>query len=164
LTSIKAQAGFRMPTREVAEIRRNAMRRAMHHLTAIALVGLPAAAAAQDVALGRVEFMANCAQCHGTEGRGDGIIANYLNVVPSDLTTLARDNGGRLPQDRLYRTIAGGTETGPHGTREMPAWGDRYSVGAAQAYGFTYTPDEQAEFIHRHILALIAYIDSIQLE
>jgi mono/diheme cytochrome c family protein len=117
---------------------------------------------AQDAALGRVEYMANCAQCHGIDGRGDGVIAGYLTTPPSDLTTLASRSGGALPKAALYATIEGGRRTGPHGTREMPAWGDRYSVEAAQAYGFTYTPAEQAAFIHRRIEALLAYLATIQ--
>jgi mono/diheme cytochrome c family protein len=129
---------------------------------AAALALAPLAAPAADVALGRAEFMANCAQCHGVGGRGDGVIAGYLTVAPSDLTGLARANGGLLPREAIYATIAGGPEPGPHGTREMPAWGDRYSVEAAQALGFTYTPGEQAAFIHRRIVALVDYLATLQ--
>ena len=129
---------------------------------ATALAVAPLAASAADSALGRSEFMANCAQCHGVDGKGDGIIAGYLTTAPSDLTGLARANAGALPRDALYATIAGGTEPGMHGTREMPAWGDRYSVEAAQAMGFTYTPAEQAAFIHRRIIALLDYLATIQ--
>jgi mono/diheme cytochrome c family protein len=128
----------------------------------VAALAAPLAAPAADVALGRAEFMANCAQCHGIGGKGDGIIAGYLTAVPSDLTVLARANGGALPREALYATIAGGSEPGPHGTREMPAWGDRYSVEAAQAMGFTYTPAEQAAFIHRRITALVDYLATVQ--
>jgi len=97
---------------------------------ATALAVAPLAASAADSALGRSEFMANCAQCHGVGGKGDGIIAGYLTTAPSDLTGLA--------------------------------WGDRYSVEAAQAMGFTYTPAEQAAFIHRRIIALLDYLATIQ--
>jgi mono/diheme cytochrome c family protein len=127
-----------------------------------ALAAGVASASAQDVAFGRAEYMANCAQCHGIDGKGDGVIAGYLTTAPSDLTALARRNGGALPEEQLYATIQGGRRTGPHGTREMPAWGDRYSVEAAQAMGFTYTPEEQAAFIHGRITALIDYIATLQ--
>jgi len=128
----------------------------------LAVAGLPVAVAAQDLGLGRAEYMANCAQCHGIDGRGDGVIAGYMTTPPSDLTMLTRQHDGTLPRSALYATIEGGRRTGPHGTREMPSWGDRYSVEAAQAFGFTYTPREQAAFIHRRIIALIDYIATLQ--
>jgi mono/diheme cytochrome c family protein len=131
-------------------------------LTLALMVALPGAVLAQDVALGRVEYMANCAQCHGVGGKGDGVLAGYLTTPPPDLTGLAAGNGGSLPRQAVYETIAGGRRTGPHGTREMPAWGDRYSVEAAQAYGFTYTPEEQTAFIHSRIEALIDYLETLQ--
>ena len=126
-----------------------------------ALVGTASGQEAQD-ALGRQEYMLNCAQCHGLDGTGDGVIAGFLNVAPPDLTVIARDNGGELPFEALYGIISGGSATGPHGTREMPAWGDRFSVEALQLLGFRLSPEERAEFVESRILALIAHIDTIQ--
>jgi mono/diheme cytochrome c family protein len=128
---------------------------------ASALAGAASGQAAQD-ALGRQEYMLNCAQCHGIDGTGDGVIAGFLNVAPPDLTVIARENGGELPFEILYGIISGGTATGPHGTREMPAWGDRFSVEALQLLGFRLSPEERAEYVESRILALIAHIDSIQ--
>ena len=116
---------------------------------------------AQD-ALGRQEFMLNCAQCHGLDGTGGGVIARFLNVEPPDLTVIARGNGGELPFEALYGIISGGTATGPHGTQEMPAWGDRFSVEALQLLGFRLSPEERAEYVESRILSLIAHIDTIQ--
>jgi len=133
-------------------------------LVLIAFGGIAGAAsgqAAQD-ALGRQEFMLNCAQCHGVDGTGDGVIAGFLNVAPPDLTAIARDNGGEIPFETLYGIISGGTATGPHGTQEMPAWGDRFSVEALQTLGFRLSTEERAQFVESRILALIAHIDSIQ--
>jgi mono/diheme cytochrome c family protein len=131
-------------------------------MLAAAAVVTGGTALSQDIALGRAEYMANCAQCHGIGGKGDGVIAGYLTTPPSDLTTLARRHGGALPEALVYGTIEAGRRTGPHGNREMPAWGDRYSVEAAQAYGFTYTPEEQAAFIHRRIGALVDFLATLQ--
>jgi mono/diheme cytochrome c family protein len=131
-------------------------------LGVLLLLGAPIVGSAQDLALGRVEYMANCAQCHGIGGRGDGVIAGYLTMPPADLTALARGSGGMLREDEIYATIEGSRRPGPHGTREMPAWGERYSVEAAEAYGFTYTPAEQTDFIHRRISALVDYVVSLQ--
>ena len=129
---------------------------------AVAVAALPLVAAAQNVDVGRREYMISCAQCHGIEGKGDGVIAIYLNTLPSDLTTIQRANRGIFPFAEIYATIEGGRITGPHGTREMPAWGDRYSVEAAEALGFHYAPSEQLAFVHGRILALIEYIASLQ--
>lgn len=126
-----------------------------------ALAGAASGQSAQDE-LGRQEFMLNCAQCHGLDGTGAGVIARYMNVQPPDLTIIARDNGGELPFEALYGIISGGTATGPHGTQEMPAWGDRFSVEALQLLGFRLSPEERAEYIESRILALIAHIDTIQ--
>ena len=75
---------------------------------------------------------------------------------------IARENGGELPFEQLYGIISGGTTTGPHGTREMPAWGDRFSVEALELLGFRLSPEERAEYVESRILALIAHIDGIQ--
>jgi mono/diheme cytochrome c family protein len=132
-------------------------------IIAAALI-VPPAALAEEASPGRIEYMLSCAQCHGTGARGDGVIAGYLTTPPPDLTTLARRNGGVFPADDIYAIIEGGKRTGPHGSREMPAWGIRYAVEAAEAYGFTYTPEEQAAYIHERIRALVGYIASLQAD
>jgi mono/diheme cytochrome c family protein len=112
--------------------------------------------------IGRIEFMAGCAQCHGISGRGDGVIADYLTVELPDLTTIERENEGVFPAGVLYEIIEGGMGTGAHGTREMPAWGDRYSVDAYAVLGWPHEPEERAAFVRSRILALVEYIASIQ--
>jgi mono/diheme cytochrome c family protein len=114
--------------------------------------------------IGRIEFMAGCAQCHGTSGEGDGIIADYLTVPPSDLTTIQRDNDGVFPAGVLYEMIEGASAVGAHGVREMPAWGDRYSVEAHLALGWPLDPEDRDAFIRSRILALVEYVASIQRE
>jgi mono/diheme cytochrome c family protein len=56
----------------------------------LAVAGLPVAVAAQDLGLGRAEYMANCAQCHGIDGRRDGVIAGYLSRPPSSTGASSR--------------------------------------------------------------------------
>ena len=43
---------------------------------------------------GRDSFDRYCASCHGADGRGGGPVASALRTRPTDLTTLARRNGG----------------------------------------------------------------------
>jgi mono/diheme cytochrome c family protein len=51
-----------------------------------------------SVGLGRVDYKDNCASCHGASGKGDGPVHSFLVKPPSDLTTIARRNGGKFPQ------------------------------------------------------------------
>ena len=39
---------------------------------------------------GETLFRLHCAGCHGEEGRGDGPVAEYLKVAPTDLTALSK--------------------------------------------------------------------------
>lgn len=112
--------------------------------------------------IGRIEFMAGCAQCHGISGRGDGVIAGYISVSVPNLTTIQRQNQGVFPARVIYEIVEGGSSTGAHGTREMPAWGDRYSAEAYAVLGWPHEPEEREAFIRARILALIEYIASIQ--
>lgn len=78
---------------------------------------------------GRWDYENSCASCHGVAGRGDGPLVRYLVSLPSDLSLLAKRNGGVFPKDRVASMIDGrGTaDIGPHGTREMPIWGSTFS-------------------------------------
>jgi len=44
----------------------------------------PAALAAGDLEAGKASYQANCASCHGPEGRGDGPVAVALDPKPRD--------------------------------------------------------------------------------
>jgi mono/diheme cytochrome c family protein len=64
-----------------------------------------------------------CAACHGVEGKGDGQVARFLKGPPADLSTLAQRNDGKYPADRVAATLHNGTDSGVHGTSDMPIWG-----------------------------------------
>lgn len=129
-------------------------------LAAVTLVALAAAAAPADqanterVALGRVTYRVYCANCHGAGGEGDGRIADLLTVKPADLTSLAKDNGGEFPADRVREAIDGREEVKGHGMREMPIWGDV----------FQDSPGEQGaeEKAQTKIDDLVAFLRTIQ--
>jgi mono/diheme cytochrome c family protein len=56
-------------------------------LAAAALLLAPAAShAAGDAAAGKATFTANCAACHGDDGKGDGPVGVALDPRPRDFT------------------------------------------------------------------------------
>jgi mono/diheme cytochrome c family protein len=102
--------------------------------------------------VGRELFMANCASCHGPNGRGGGTLASQLRHEVPDLTTFAMRNGGMFPSVRVRRIIDG-TGIASHGTREMPVWGTvfRRQRGVSEALAAA------------RIDAVTQYLESIQL-
>jgi mono/diheme cytochrome c family protein len=111
-------------------------------------------AAAQESPSGQEEFRTYCASCHGTSGRGNGIMAELLMKKPADLTVLAKNNGGRFPLDRVIATIDGRVEVAGHGAREMPVWG--------KIFRSDHEASNSAVSAEDRILALAYYIRSIQ--
>jgi mono/diheme cytochrome c family protein len=100
---------------------------------------------------GRFQYQTHCAVCHGVKGVGDGRMAGDLLVKPSDLTQLAKKNGGSFPFWEVYRVIDGRAEVEAHGSRAMPVWGVWFQVM------------EGSELLATgRILELIYYLKSIQ--
>ena len=108
------------------------------------------------IAGGELEYQNYCAVCHGVDGRGQGIMSKYLTVRPTDLTQIAKKNGGTFRFWQVYRTIDGREEVRGHGTREMPVWGDRFR---AQAGGNDSGSRAQAA---GRLLGLVFYLQYIQ--
>jgi mono/diheme cytochrome c family protein len=115
---------------------------------AVAALGLSlqvqAAPAGDQIDIGKKEFEASCALCHGLGGKGDGPYEPVLQGpnLP-DLTTISKRNGGVFPKERIYETIDGRASVATHGTpREMPVWGNRFEPA--------------------RIEALVAYLDRLQ--
>lgn len=126
----------------------------------VVLQGSVMAQPAQRVDIGKREFDNNCAVCHGKSGKGDGPYADLLKKSLPDLTTLAKRNGGVFPLARTYEVIDG---AGPgHGTREMPLWGQDYSVKAAEYY--MDVPYDSQAYVRARILALAEYLNRLQVK
>ena len=109
---------------------------------------------------GKAEFEANCAACHGLGGKGDGPVVPALKNKPTDLTQLAKKNGGVLPVPQLVETIRGEKRIDAHGTADMPAWGRRFRVAAGEHYvDMPYDPEA---YVRARILTLVEYINRLQ--
>lgn len=121
---------------------------------------------AEDEMIGTQEFLSSCASCHGMNGRGNGPMAKFLTVKPSDLTLLAKNNTGQYPDTqkggypfyRVFQVIDGRTQVAAHGDRTMPVWGRRYREEAEAYYG----PMGAEKEIRARILELVYYIQSLQ--
>ena len=92
-------------------------------------------------------FEANCAVCHGPQGKVRE--AEVQNPDTPDLRRITQNSaGGRFPRVSLAETIDGRRMVEGH-TRSMPTWGETLGQG----------DDEVSK---AKIELLIAYIESIQ--
>ncbi len=121
----------------------------------------------QKIDTGKLEYLSSCAACHGSDGRGQGPLAGQLKAAPSDLTQLAKKNGGVFPLNAVYEKIDGRQEVKAHGSRNMPVWGYRYIPFPIAPQAFnpsspqSYISDPEP-LIRNRILALIDYLYRIQ--
>jgi mono/diheme cytochrome c family protein len=116
-------------------------------------------AAAQEMEVilgGELEYQNYCAVCHGVDAKGQGLMGKFLTVRPTDLTLLAKKNGGTFPFWQTYRAIDGREEIRGHGARDMPLWGDRFR---AQAGGNDSGSRAQAA---GRLLGLVFYLQHVQ--
>ncbi|ODM84169.1 hypothetical protein A6X20_00180 [Bradyrhizobium elkanii] len=134
-------------------------------LTAI----VAAAVHAEDADVGKAEFQASCASCHGADGKGKGPVSAQLKVPPTDLTTLTKNNNGVFPISAVYETIDGRKAISAHGTHEMPTWGERFNP--VKSLPHTVDPpydaldpsrDMREVVVRTRILAVIDYLNRIQ--
>lgn len=116
--------------------------------------------AQQKTDLGKREFEANCASCHGVSGKGGGVLLEFLKRSPPDLTQLAKNNKGVFPMARLYDVIEGGNVP-VHGARDMPVWGREYRIKDAEYYGEVNY--DSTALVRARILTLLEYINRLQV-
>ena len=118
------------------------------------------AAEAQETEFGKASYERNCAVCHGSEGAGDGLVAELFAQKPRNLKKLAADNNGAFPFSEVYQAINGRRDIRGHGASEMPIWGEYF---AAEALPKTVHPGVDAEeIVQGRILSLVYYLQSIQ--
>ena len=133
-------------------------------LTSISL-SMIAFAQQEATDFGKREFENSCADCHGMDAKGNGVLAANLKVAPPDLTLLTKNNGGVFPVERIFAVIDGRTQIESHGSRDMPIWGTRYAVNAAEHFMSVPNvgvPPNLEAYIRTRILNLINYLCRIQ--
>jgi mono/diheme cytochrome c family protein len=120
------------------------------------MVLMTAAANAQsrEPDTGGAVYRTYCASCHGVTARGDGPVASEMNRKPSNLTEMAKRNGGQFPSELAFRAIDGRQPVRGHGGPDMPVWGDVF-IRSRDA--------GDAERAKAMIQSLVEFLDSIQL-
>lgn len=114
---------------------------------------------AEEELIGSNEFLVSCVSCHGIGAKGDGNLAQFLTVKPTDLTMLAKKTGGGVyPFLKVFQVIDGRTVVSGHGDRAMPVWGDRYKTETKKKYG----PFGSEAATRARVLELVYYLQSIQ--
>jgi mono/diheme cytochrome c family protein len=103
----------------------------------------------------RALYLQYCGACHGPEGRGDGIAGTFFRPKPTDLTQIAKRNGGEFPYLRTMEAIDGRNTVRAHGDPTMPVWGELFQEQAA------WTPARRAE-ARGKIMMITEHLRSIQ--
>jgi len=113
---------------------------------------------------GALEYRSSCAACHALDGKGDGPTQPALVRRPTDLTTLAKANGGVFSVQRVYEVIDGRQSVTAHGTRDMPIWGTQYLAEADFQYRYTegMGPHGREAFVRARVMALVDYLNRLQ--
>jgi len=143
------------------------------------LLALDMCAWSQDFEAGRTQFLSNCAECHGADGKGTGPLTVKLKTKPIDLTGLAKRNNGVFSPEVVYKMIDGTEAIRTHRSIEMPIWGCRHTNPSAQRRTFrkrrhatkVHSPSIEAfvdlacdpePIIRDRILSIVGYLSQIQ--
>lgn len=83
-------------------------------------------------------------------------MAAAMQTKPSDLTLIAKKNGGTFPSDRVFRSIDGRNPAMGHGGPNMPVWSDALK----RAEGGGTSPAAVKEKID----SLVSFLESVQVK
>lgn len=115
------------------------------------------ATAAEPENPAKATYVQYCSSCHGSEGKGDGPVANWLTAKPTDLTQIAKKAGGEFPMMRVIQAIDGTANVRGHGDSDMPVWGDRFRAEAG-------APLARQAQVRGKLLFIAEYLRSIQVK
>lgn len=89
------------------------------------LVAAPAVRAADsNLEQGAALYRQYCGACHGLTGLGDGVVSGFMRPQPTNLTILAKGQGGVFPFMQTMNQTNGTTAIRAHGDPDMPVWGE----------------------------------------
>jgi len=122
-------------------------------------VGLVLAVLSFDALAGEADrggelYLQYCSACHGKDGRGDGPVSPYLQLKPTDLTRLKKENRGIYPLSKVMSSIDGTRDVRGHGDAKMPVWGEVFEKEAEGKKYPTLTSLLKVKVIAEYISAL----------
>ncbi len=124
----------------------------------VMLVGLLAVLAASAFAQTSAskDYLQDCAECHGADGKGAQPEKRAVRgYVSTDLTQISKRNGGEFPRQKVYDAIDGRTRIAAHFRGDMPRWGARYRIDEND-----HSKTEQE--VRDRISRLVDFIESMQ--
>jgi mono/diheme cytochrome c family protein len=101
---------------------------------------------------GKEMFNSYCAVCHGKDAKGSGPAASAMKAAPTDLTTLAKSNGGKYPAAHVAAVLRGQAPTPSHGSQDMPIWGPLFS---------SISQGHEGQ-VQQRITNLVNYVEGVQ--
>ena len=103
---------------------------------------------------GKEMFTEYCAPCHGTDAKGTGPAASAMKAPPTDLTQLAKKQGGKFPAIHVAGVLkfGSGSAARAHGSADMPVWGPLFR--SLDKYHDTT--------VQQRIANLVDYIEALQ--
>ncbi len=108
--------------------------------------------------------MALCADCHNADARGNGPLTKNLTKIPPDLTRIAQRAHGQFDEKAVYDWILGLKMSEPHGTREMPIWGDWLMDEAIEGDTSLDAAKAAEKEIETRVMGIVKYLESLQVE
>ena len=107
------------------------------------------------------DFVLNCADCHGVDGKGNGPAVQVIpGFKPADLTRLSANHGGQFPRQEVYDVIDGRQRQRLPGhydsDTDMPLWGMTF-----QSEGRAFSKESEDK-VKARISALVDYIEGLQ--
>jgi mono/diheme cytochrome c family protein len=101
---------------------------------------------------GKEMFNSYCAVCHGKDAKGSGPAASAMKAAPTDLTALAKSNGGKYPAAHVAAILRGQASTPSHGSQDMPIWGPLFS---------SLSQGHESQ-VQQRITNLVNYVEGVQ--
>ncbi len=132
--------------------------------TAVAVAMNQAALAKTGTPTARQDFINLCADCHNADARGNGPLTKNLTKTPPDLTRIKQRAHGIFDETAVYDWILGLKMSGPHGSREMPIWGDWLMDETLEGSTSLEAARAADQEIQRRVMDIVKYLKSIQVE